>query len=98
MLEKNVITKLYFYIVLICSRQNISNLQVERKAISLLGPNVLTCQYLALSTCLEAECHFGFFLLFFQYVVTSRPVLPPETLGNQIVLSSSAHIQWILTL
>lgn len=70
---------------------------MERKAISLLSPNVLTCQCLALSTCLEAECHLGFFLLFFQCVVTSRPVLPPETLGNQIVFSNSAHIQWILT-
>lgn len=70
---------------------------MARKAISLLSPNVLTCQCLALSTCLEAECHLGFFLLFFQCVVTSRPVLPPETLGNQIVFSNSARIQWILT-
>lgn len=76
-------------IFLICSRQNIPNLPVERKNIS-LSLNALTCQCLALSSRLEAKCHFVFFPMFSQSVVTSMPVLPAETSGNQS--SAALHI------
>lgn len=83
---------LRFYVALICSRQNVSDFTSGKES-HLPSPNVLSCQNLALSACLDAVCQLGFFLLFFQCVVSSRLVLPSVTLGDQIEFSSSAHIQ-----
>lgn len=82
---------LRFYVALICSRQNVSDFTSGKES-HLPSPNVLSCQNLALSACLDAVCQLGL-LLFFQCVVSSRLVLPSVTLGDLIEFSSSAHIQ-----
>jgi len=83
-----------FYVALICSRQNVSDFTSGKES-HLPSPNVLSCHNLALSACLNAACQLGFFLSFFQCVVTSRPALPSVTLGDQIEFSSSAHMQHV---